>query len=65
VIFRELARGVAIFDRYVDERDTVAAAHDELFVCGIAPDKMSADDVSELNDLGWHWGDEDSWEHTT
>lgn len=62
--FRELARGVVIFDRYVEADDTVATGHDELFVCGVAPDDMSPDDVATLKELGWHWGEEDCWSHT-
>lgn len=63
--FRELARGVEIFDRYVEPDDSISCGHDELFVCGISPEKMAAADVAELTDLGWFWGSEDCWEHFT
>jgi hypothetical protein len=63
--FKELARGIAIFDRYVDADDEIAAAHDQLFVCGTPPQAMLGEHVVELESLGWRWGSEDCWEHAT
>ena len=66
--FRELARGVEIFSRYVDDHDDVTLdAHrhvDRLLVCSQAPTEMPPEYGEELRKLGWSWSDPDNaWSH--
>jgi hypothetical protein len=64
--FRELARGVEIFDRYTPAEDGVCAMHDELLLGGIPPHKMFTSDAEALQSLGWRWDDREScWRHFT
>ena len=64
--FRELARGVAVFDKYTEADENVHARHAELFACETPPDAMASGEVEELLALGWRWdGFEECWRHFT
>ena len=67
--FRELARGVEIFSRYVGDTDDVELdAHrhaDRLLICSQDPTEMPPEYGEELRSLGWNWSSADNaWSHT-
>lgn len=49
-----IAAGLEILIPYGGPDDFMAE-HDEIFACTVPPDKMKAEDVKSLDDLGWRW----------
>lgn len=64
--FRELARGVEIFDDYSDGDAFVEADHGFLRVSSTPPGHMTDRDAAELAGLGWVYVEGGrSWRHET
>lgn len=50
--YEEFSKALSIFDKY-DHFKSVSAEHDEIYA-GPSPSKVSPEDISELDKLGWH-----------
>jgi len=54
----DLIEALTIFQKYENPKYPTHCEHDELIMCGdYHPDKMSADDVKRLDELGFFWSD--------
>jgi hypothetical protein len=66
--FKAWAEAFAIFAKYQPEKKfCVNAEHDQIYTGDIPPEKMSDEDRSRLDELGWYWDGEDldRWRHST
>lgn len=66
---RDIRRGLEILEKFQDDATdpcAVDAQHDELFAAGPAPEKLNAEDRTELSRLGWSWhADLECWSSFT
>lgn len=56
----QLIKALQIFLKYDNPTYPTHCEHDELWICGnYDPARMSAEDVAELDELGFHWDESD------
>lgn len=57
----DLIKALQILKKYAnDDRNPTNCSHDQLYVgCGIEIEKVSEQDIKELDSLGFFWSDED------
>ena len=57
----KVSQGLQILLKY-DPKGSIAAEHDTIFASGPSPEEASSEDVTRLEELGWHWDRSvDSW----
>ena len=58
-----LAEALTIFSRVSSDESFVAAEHDTIWVCDIAPARLTPRELERLGDLGFTWENGCGWRH--
>lgn len=56
---KDLIEALTIFLKYGNPRNPTHCEHDELTICGIEPEQVSAEDKARLDELGFFVSDSD------
>lgn len=54
----DLIKALQIFRKYGNPSYPTHCEHDVMYIVGIDPEEVSANDIKELNDLGFHIGND-------
>ena len=52
-LMSDLIKALQIFLKYGDPKHPTVCSHDELWICGVNPADVSAEDVQTLEELGF------------
>ena len=56
---KKLIEALTLFAKYQDLEYPTHCEHDVLYISGITKDEVSEEDQKKLEELGFHWSDED------
>lgn len=60
---KDLIEALTIFLKYKDEQWPTHCEHDVLYIIGVTHDEVSVEDRARLEQLGFHWAENDeSWQ---